>query len=118
MFPRVKTDQVVVMPYHIHFILFFTKNEESSQTNRQATLSTVVQWFKTVTTNNYIRGVQQNDWPPFPRRLWQRNYYEHIIRNQSTLDQIRQYIVDNPVNWTSEQSRWADTGSAPTWPFI
>ncbi len=32
--------------------------------------------------------------------IWQRNYYEHIIRNESSMDRIRQYIADNPANWS------------------
>ena len=56
----------------------------------------VVQWFKTMTTNEYIRGVKQSDWPPFPGKLWQRNYWEHIIRNEPELTRIREYIQNNP----------------------
>jgi putative transposase len=44
------------------------------------TLGDVVDWFKTMTTNAYIRGVNERDWSPFPGRLWQRNYYERVIR--------------------------------------
>src|SRR5690606_11595923 len=44
-------------------------------------LHCVVQWFKTMTTNEYIRGVKTKQWKPFDGKLWQRNYYEHIIRN-------------------------------------
>ena len=36
-------------------------------------------------------------------RLWQRNYYEHIIRNQSAMDKIRHYIVNNPLSWDLDQ---------------
>lgn len=52
-----------------------------------------------MTTNEYIRGVKQLAWPPFPGRLWQRNYFEHIMRNENDLARIRQYIADNPVPW-------------------
>jgi len=52
-----------------------------------------------MTTNEYIRGVKTLGWPPFPGKLWQRNYYEHIIRNDESLDRIRQYIIDNPARW-------------------
>jgi len=58
-----------------------------------------VQWFKTMTTNEYIRGVKQYGWPPFPGKLWQRNYYEHIIRNENELNRIREYIINNPMQW-------------------
>ena len=57
----------------------------------------IVQWFKTMTTNEYIRQVKQNGWKPFNVKLWQRNYYEHIIRNENELNQIREYIINNPL---------------------
>ncbi len=41
----------------------------------------MIQWFKTQTTNEYIRGVKNNMFPPFDKHIWQRGYYEHIIRN-------------------------------------
>jgi putative transposase len=72
-------------------------------TNDAPTLGTIIQWFKTMTTNEYIRGVKELNWPPFPGKLWQRNYYEHIIRNDRELNAIRQYIIDNPAKW--EQDR-------------
>ena len=62
-------------------------------------LRNIVAWFKTMTTNEYIRGVKHHGWPPFPGKLWQRNYYEHIVRNDADLTRIRAYIRDNPANW-------------------
>jgi putative transposase len=62
-------------------------------------LPDVVQRFKTMTTKRYADGVKQRGWPPFPDHLWQRNYYEHIIRDEESLNDIRQYIVDNPTQW-------------------
>ena len=52
-----------------------------------------------MTTNEYIRGVKQLGWPPFPGRVWQRNYYEHVIRGQEALERIRAYIQGNPQRW-------------------
>ena len=37
-------------------------------------------------------------------KLWQRNYYEHIIRNETELNKIREYIIYNPVNWKSDEN--------------
>jgi REP element-mobilizing transposase RayT len=62
-------------------------------------LPQVVQWFKTMTTNEYIRGVKQNAWSPFSGKLWQRNYWEHIVRNEQELNRIQQYIQNNPTQW-------------------
>jgi putative transposase len=66
-------------------------------------VSRMVQWFKTMTTDAYIRGVKEPDWQPFNKRLWQRNYYEHIIRDKAALQTIRQYIRNNPKSWTQDQ---------------
>ena len=64
-----------------------------------APLPEIVQWFKTMTTNEYIRGVKTSGWPPFAGKLWHRNYYEHIIRNDESLNRIRNYIANNPREW-------------------
>jgi putative transposase len=63
----------------------------------------VVHRFKTLTTKRYTDGVKQSGWVPFPGRLWQRNYYEHIIRDDASLDRIRQYIADNPAQWALDR---------------
>lgn len=67
------------------------------------TLGDVMDWFKTMTTNAYIRGVKDNNWPPFPGRLWQRNYYERIIRDDNELAAIREYIQNNPMRWAEDK---------------
>lgn len=66
-------------------------------------LSSVVQWFKTMSTNEYIRGVKQLGWTPFDRKLWQRNYYEHIIRDDASLQNIAYYIVNNAAHWQEDK---------------
>ncbi|MBQ5456116.1 MAG: hypothetical protein IIT63_09855 [Prevotella sp.] len=66
-------------------------------------LSAVVGWFKTMSTNEYIRGVKQLGWPPFDRKLWQRNYYEHIIRDDRSLCEIAYYITNNPARWSDDK---------------
>ena len=68
-----------------------------------APLSQIVQWFKTMSTNEYIRGVKQMDWKPFIGKLWQRNYYEHIIRNEEDYERIFNYIMSNPSNWAEDE---------------
>jgi REP element-mobilizing transposase RayT len=66
-------------------------------------LHRVVQWFKTMTTNEYIRGVKTLDWQPFNQKLWQRGYWEHIIRNDKSYQHIANYIINNPVNWENDE---------------
>ena len=62
-------------------------------------LPDVVHRFKSLTTARYRHGVKQKQWPPFPGKLWQRNYYEHIVRDENELNDIRKYIMDNPKKW-------------------
>ena len=52
-----------------------------------------------MTTNDYIKGVKNKNWQPFKNKLWQRNYYEHVIRNDSEFDEVREYILNNPKKW-------------------
>ena len=62
----------------------------------------VIQWFKTMSTNEYIRNVNENNWPRFNGKLWQRNYWEHIIRDEKAYHRIATYIIDNPRNWDKD----------------
>ena len=59
--------------------------------------------FKSITTVEYIRGVKQNNWPPFNGKLWQRNYWEHIIRNYDEYQRISEYIINNPQQWDNDK---------------
>lgn len=56
-----------------------------------------------MTTKRYADGVKQLGWQSFPGKLWQRNYWEHIIRNEMELSRIREYIHDNPTQWESDR---------------
>jgi REP element-mobilizing transposase RayT len=97
-FPAVVLDDFVVMPNHVHGILWFEPDEIAVRPS----LADVITWFKTVTTNHYIRGVRDSGWPQYDRRLWQRNYHEHIVRNIPDMDRIRAYIRNNPANWRAD----------------
>jgi len=75
----------------------------SGRTHRSApAVSGMIQWFKTMSTNDYIRNVKTNDWPPFNKRLWQRSFHDHIIRSDRSLNAIRRYIPTNPINWEQD----------------
>jgi REP-associated tyrosine transposase len=103
-FDNVVIDEYVVMPNHLHGVIILT-DVGSSQTGAHAgaPLQGVLQWFKTMTTNEYIRGVKQNVWEPFPGKLWQRSYYDHIIRNDEKLNRARKYIMGNPIRWSEDE---------------
>ncbi len=62
-------------------------------------LGDMVHRFKTMTTKRYADGVKQSGWRRFPGKLWQRNYWEHIVRNEMELGRIREYIHNNSTQW-------------------
>ena len=118
-FPPVEVDSFIVMPNHLHGILSLHDHDMPSNpvgADRRVgppgevlnmhtvpALSRVVQWFKTMTTNEYMRNVKANGWSPFKDHLWQRSYYEHVIRDEKDLDSIRCYITDNPAGWDTDE---------------
>ena len=107
-------DVFVVMPNHFHEIINIVgadlcvcpdKNKNLKEGEHTGSpLHEIVQWFKTMTTNEYVRNVKQQNWPPFIGRLWQCNYYEHIIRNEDELNRIREYIINNPLYWSEDEN--------------
>ncbi len=122
-FPNIVLGEFVVMPNHFHGIIFIMEtvgadlrvcpdDEENVSAQKgehvgsppRTSLSRIIQWFKTMTTNEYIRGVKQLNWKPFVGKLWQRNYYEHIIRNEKDLQRIADYIVANPSRWNEDDN--------------
>ncbi|OQY88002.1 MAG: hypothetical protein B6D38_10980 [Anaerolineae bacterium UTCFX1] len=125
-FPNIVLGEFVVMPNHFHGIIFIMENvgadlrvcpdgEEKGEhvdspkhadSPQRSTLSQMIQWFKTMTTNEYIRGVKQSNWKPFIGKVWQRNYYEHIIRNEKELQQKTNYILDNPSRWDEDDENF------------
>lgn len=78
-----------------------------------ASIPTIIQWFKTMTTNQYLRGVKSLGWAPFQGQLWQRNYYEHVIRDEASLDRIREYVLNNPAQWAIDRENPAATAAEP-----
>ena len=68
-------------------------------------LRNIIQWFKTMSTNEYIRGVKTMGWKRFDGKLWHINYWEHVIRDQNSFDYISSYILENPKNWHADHLR-------------
>ncbi|OZG71011.1 hypothetical protein BTA51_23180 [Hahella sp. CCB-MM4] len=103
-FPGIYCDEFICMPDHVHFILLMDTTDLHIQPGIQSkrpSLRDIIQWFKTMTTNAYIQGVKCHSWPRFEGRMWQRNYWERIVRNETELQECRQYISTNPIRWQS-----------------
>ncbi|MCG2811702.1 MAG: transposase [Candidatus Aminicenantes bacterium] len=117
----ITVDEFVVMPNHIHGILGLhvgagpracpsasmdaIDHQERGRTSARRiaggsaptmknllSLPDVIRQFKTLTSKKYSDNVIHSNWLEFHKRLWQRNYFEHIIRSEKELDQIRKYI--------------------------
>jgi REP element-mobilizing transposase RayT len=85
------------MPNHLHGIVSIVGKRATTRV--APTLGNIVGQFKSISTTEYMRNVKQSHWPSFNDRLWQRNYYEHVIRNDDELNKIREYIIQNPDRW-------------------
>ncbi len=128
-FTNIKLYEYVIMPNHFHCIiqivpvgatLVVALNEKTVAHNKNVvipnekgqpqgiaptkkTVGNVIGAFKSITTNEYIRGVKNKNWYPFNKKLWQRNYWDHIIRNEKSFYNISEYIKNNPKNWNKDK---------------
>ena len=119
--PYVEIDEFVVMPNHVHGVIFISQSSASRVPPVGASLvgaqdvapalGDVVGAFKSLTTVDYGKGVRETDWPPFHKRRWQRDYYERIFRNESEIGLAREYIADNPMKWELDRENPARIGS-------
>ncbi|RCX09884.1 hypothetical protein DFR58_13323 [Anaerobacterium chartisolvens] len=120
-----RCDVSIIMPNHFHCIIEIAgaiavgadlcvcpelpgKAEHAEPAETQGRhaglpLQQIIQWFKTMTTNEYIKMAKQNILPPFDKRIWQRNYHEHIIRNEDEYYRIAEYIQNNPTLWENDR---------------
>ena len=108
--PNVDMDECVVMPNHFHGIVIINAGNICRGMARHApagrqfakpianSLSTIIGAFKSAATKsiNILRNA-----PGMP--VWQRNYFEHVIRNGKELFRIREYIRFNPVQWDVDE---------------
>jgi REP element-mobilizing transposase RayT len=107
---NVELDALVVMPNHVHGIIMIVDDGVGRGTARRAptteqfgrpvsgSLPTIVRAFKSGAT----KRINEHRATP-GATVWQRNYYEHIIRNDADLDRLREYIATNPARWELDQ---------------
>jgi putative transposase len=131
-YPGIDIDACQIMPNHFHGIIIIAvgagpracpeagqRSEAGQQSDtghswntgqpqgvapKRLSLPDVVHRFKTMTTKKYIDGVKNCGWPSFDGKLWQRNYYEHIMRNENELNMKRKYIINNPLKWIDDEN--------------
>ena len=66
------------------------------------TVSRIIQKFKRYSTIEYIKLIKQGILPPLKKRLWQRSFHDHIIRNKNDYEMIWKYIDVNPAKWEND----------------
>ena len=103
-FHNVTLDEMVVMPNHLHGTIIITNvgagHALPLHQNRRfgwvpaKSLHTIIGSYKSTVTK---RINKMRNTPGFP--VWQRNYYEHIVRNDDELARICEYIINNPLRW-------------------
>jgi REP element-mobilizing transposase RayT len=100
-------DAFVIMPNHFHGIIVIDPGRGTLQraptTERfgkptSNTIPTIARLFKSTTT----RQINEHRGTP-SIAVWQRNYYEHMVRSEKSLNRIRQYIADNPLQWAMDR---------------
>lgn len=115
-FPHVELDEFVIMPNHAHGIIIIVGEQCSVGARRavplhtnirqreqfgkptRGTLPTIIRSFKSATTKR-INEIRNSQGEP----LWQRNYYERVIRDEEELIRIREYIYNNPARWPQDE---------------
>ncbi len=90
-FPTIELDEFVIMPDHIHFLVWFHPTKES-----RPTLGRVVGAFKSLTGRAALTYLRSNGLR-CGQHFWQRDFYEHVIRNEADLQEKRLYIRNNPI---------------------
>jgi REP element-mobilizing transposase RayT len=119
-FEFVELDQFIVMPNHIHWIIVIAQNQDAinrvsttkngdiggttglSNPMLQENLWKIIRWYKWRCSFE-LRKIRDDFFS------WQSNYHERIIRTESELQKIRQYIYDNPANWQTDEENISPT---------
>ena len=89
----------VVMPNHFHAIITISRADMESA----PTVSEIIQSFKRYSTVEYTKMVKDGILPPFDKQIWQRSFYDHVIRNRDDYNEIYKYIYENPIKWQFDQ---------------
>ncbi len=104
----VDIDEFIIMPNHLHGILIFSTGDKraparDAPTGFAASLGQIIGSFKSKCVNDCLRYIRDNKLNEIGK-IWQRNFYEHIIRSDDELNRIRQYILNNPLLWDDDEN--------------
>jgi putative transposase len=112
-FPNFELDVFQIMPNHIHGIIVLNdsvalqQNHSGQPQGIAPTVSDIVGAYKSLVANECLKTWKSKwgdvDTVPMMGKLWQRNYYEHIIRDEQSYQRISEYIVNNPAKWLDDK---------------
>ena len=101
--PTISCEEYVIMPNHIHFIIDI-KNNVKTKIGREdpaPTIGEIIGYYKFITTKQYNEILEIKNEKYI--KLWQRNYYENIIKNEKTYLMVSEYIKNNLLKWTDDK---------------
>ncbi|MBF0203642.1 MAG: transposase [Desulfamplus sp.] len=118
-FSNIKLDQFITMPNHIHGIIQIVgaplagarnRNNTDARNNMTVhhnrapargapTVGQIIGEYKSLCVHNCLQWIKLNSPTFYMGKLWQSNYWEHIVRNENELNHIRDYIRQNPQRW-------------------
>ncbi|MFH1855633.1 MAG: transposase [Candidatus Omnitrophota bacterium] len=98
-YDNIDVDEFIIMPNHIHGILIINKRAQASSA---PTISKIIRSFKSKITMEYLKYINQNNLN-VSGKIWQRSFYDHVIRNEKSLQNIREYVLNNPQNWPYDE---------------
>ncbi len=99
-YDNVELDEYIIMPNHIHGILILHKRTGASPV---PTISNIIGSFKSKTSVEYLRYIN-NKKLNVCGKIWQRSFHDHIIRNDRSLNNTREYIINNPMTWGDDEN--------------
>jgi len=101
-FPQTNFDIYQIMPNHIHAIIAMGIDDEIDllidEVTQNPDLNSIIAAFKSIVSKRYNKHCRENDIPLHPS-MWQRSFYDHIIRSEEGFRMIADYIWHNPINW-------------------
>jgi len=102
-YKNIYVDEYVIMPNHFHGIIMIGDGENNRAATRAAPthLGRIIGSFKSRCTVNHLKCIRKYNLD-ISTKIWQRNYHDHIIRNDKSLNKIRKYIRNNPLTWNSD----------------
>ena len=99
-FDSVSLDEFIIMPNHVHGVVII---KQRAQASGAPTLGNVVRVFKSKCTMEYLNQIKTNGIDKSVK-IWQRSDYDPIIRNEESLNKIRDYIRNNPETWREDKN--------------